>query len=328
MSSNHTGDPTATQAPSGTPGDGTAPIVQLPSDGDALDAASVAQMGKMPADYLAMAQAPFPATGTPYALDVMPFKDARQRKRFKLDHFALPGGSFHDWREGWTPTTPFTFSGSGGIAGNWTIDMVGAGGQAAAIPSGIAANLNFTDRHPVLDLTSDSSATGKSISARLNDDCIRDMFSIHSLWTWRWIASPNNTTNVDWVMGTVPQSAVGETISSLAHSAFFIAVSGGNWHARTINGGAPTDTDTGVTSTASTVRLFEITFAGGDIADGSTSLVSFKIDGVEVASHTTNLPMGFQAAPIFGGFTTGSSVLCRLFIGPFHAIQATQLATP
>ncbi len=56
MSSNYTGDPTATQSPGPTPGYGNYPIVVLPADGDALNAASVAQAYKELADFVAFAQ--------------------------------------------------------------------------------------------------------------------------------------------------------------------------------------------------------------------------------------------------------------------------------
>ena len=50
MSSNYSGNPTATQAPSPQPAQGITPIAQLPSDGDSLNAASVAQAFKMLTD--------------------------------------------------------------------------------------------------------------------------------------------------------------------------------------------------------------------------------------------------------------------------------------
>lgn len=56
MSSNYTGNPTATEAPAAAPSPGTAPIIVLPSDGDAASAASVAQALKCLADYVAFLQ--------------------------------------------------------------------------------------------------------------------------------------------------------------------------------------------------------------------------------------------------------------------------------
>ena len=51
MSSPYPGNPTATQAPSPAPGPGLIPTIVLPSDGDAENAAGVAQAFKVLADY-------------------------------------------------------------------------------------------------------------------------------------------------------------------------------------------------------------------------------------------------------------------------------------
>ncbi len=53
MATNYTGNPTATEAPSAAPGGGVYPIVVIPDDGDALNAASVAQGYKVLADFSA-----------------------------------------------------------------------------------------------------------------------------------------------------------------------------------------------------------------------------------------------------------------------------------
>lgn len=52
MSTNYTGDDTATQAPSALPAKSATPVFTLPADGDALNAASVAQALKASADGL------------------------------------------------------------------------------------------------------------------------------------------------------------------------------------------------------------------------------------------------------------------------------------
>lgn len=51
--SNYTGDPAATQAPSPPPGQDVEPVGDLPDDGDALNAASVAQAFKVCLDFIA-----------------------------------------------------------------------------------------------------------------------------------------------------------------------------------------------------------------------------------------------------------------------------------
>ncbi len=56
MSTNYTGNPTATQAPGPTPAPGNYPIVVIPVDGDALNSASIAQALKENADFIAYLQ--------------------------------------------------------------------------------------------------------------------------------------------------------------------------------------------------------------------------------------------------------------------------------
>lgn len=56
MSSQYTGNPTATQSPAPTPALGNYPIEVLPADGDALNASSVAQAFKVCADFIAFIQ--------------------------------------------------------------------------------------------------------------------------------------------------------------------------------------------------------------------------------------------------------------------------------
>ncbi len=53
MATSYTGDPTATRAPASAPSNGVAPIVVIPSDGDALNVASITQEIKVLADYVA-----------------------------------------------------------------------------------------------------------------------------------------------------------------------------------------------------------------------------------------------------------------------------------
>jgi len=56
MSSTYTGSASAVQTPAPAPAPGATPIITLPADNDALNAASVAQMVKVPTDYLTFIQ--------------------------------------------------------------------------------------------------------------------------------------------------------------------------------------------------------------------------------------------------------------------------------
>lgn len=99
MSSNYSGNATATQSPSPAPGPGAVPIVVLPSDGDALAAASVAQGYKTVADYLSylytnVASANRGWTPPSSSVDTAQasFQDSAGHVRGTVDHNGYPGG--------------------------------------------------------------------------------------------------------------------------------------------------------------------------------------------------------------------------------------------
>jgi len=80
----------------------------------------------------------------------------------------------------------------------------------------------------------------------------------------------------------------------LAEGAYFRwhSTTSGNWFAVTMNGGAKTETDTGVAVTSGNIIRLKITYT-------DATSVTFTIDEVDVATHTTNLPatdLGFVVA--------------------------------
>jgi hypothetical protein len=85
MPSTHTGNATAANSPADPAVDRTAPIVLEPSDGDALDAASVQQLAEMPTNFLEFERAPF---GHPTNHDLVqkPFRNSRLQTRGVVDH--------------------------------------------------------------------------------------------------------------------------------------------------------------------------------------------------------------------------------------------------
>jgi hypothetical protein len=139
-----------------------------------------------------------------------------------------------------------------------------------------------------------------------------------------------NPTDADaattWVHGVCGQT---EHINTITTGAFFISAAGGNWHARTINGGAPTDTDTGIAGTAGTGHHFQIVIVGANIGDDSTARCLFFVDGVLKANHTANIPTtGTQVHPIWGGFTSGAGGSTKkIHVGTPEWAQNTRQST-
>lgn len=100
MPTSYTGVATATQAPSGPPAPGGAPVVSMPNDGESENAASVYQMTKVLADFIAWLFSPR-ARASQWAESIMRFRNALLHTRFHVDHLGLPAGRIQHWREMW-----------------------------------------------------------------------------------------------------------------------------------------------------------------------------------------------------------------------------------
>ena len=141
MSSNYTGDETATQSPSPPPGPDVAPIVVLPSDGDADNAASVAQAFKVLADFIAWLVAPF-ANIANQAQRIWAVQCARLLARGGFDHRGFPAGNLLRWSEDWNDIGAVTkTTGSGGWFGRWrwsTNAIAGLSTVDVGVPTGSA----------------------------------------------------------------------------------------------------------------------------------------------------------------------------------------------
>ena len=125
MSTNYTGNPTATQAPSPIPGAQAFPIAVLPADGDADNAASVAQAFKVLADNIAFLTLPRSAGGQ---VPIMPYKNALLQTRFFVDAFGFPNGQIQQFCEMWDDVnlTLKTVAANGPWSGRWNYSIFDA----------------------------------------------------------------------------------------------------------------------------------------------------------------------------------------------------------
>lgn len=153
------------------------------------------------------------------------------------------------------------------------------------------------------------------------------MFTDDALITLDMDITAYTALSVDWVLGF---TTVGELVNSVQHGAFFIRpdTAGTNWLCRTINGGSPTQVDSGVLGSANTPHHFAIALVGANVDDASAARALFFIDGTLVANITASLPQTSQMLPLFGGFTTGSTANPVMLSGPVSYSQITAIATP
>jgi hypothetical protein len=338
MPSNYTGNPSATQAPSPTPDAGSPPIVQTPSDGEPANAASVTQMVKVPADFIAWMQSPFPAPSV-WAQKIWGVKDALGHQRWYLDHFGLPRESRLAWNEDFTPAPTFNAAGTGTVnVGRQQIVTVGAGALTASVQPGSAytnppypASLVGTfapnsSRQFVGIL--DGGAGGNLTQMRLNDNYATAAFASDTLISCVWDFAPFTNSAVNWVVGF---AGSGESVNTVSHGAFFIRpnTAGTNWLCRTINGGSPTEVDSGVLA-STTMRTMRIDLVGGSFTDDGTARAFFYIDGNPVANITATLAInvGALALPLAGGVVQSTITNPVFLLNGIRYAQLTRVATP
>jgi hypothetical protein len=324
--STYTPDPTSTQAPASQPDPDDFPLESLPNSGEGCTAASIAQAFKVLGDFAAWERKPR-AKVSQWEQAIKPYRDARLNRRFIVDHFGLPRGEWMRWRERFKRRGDWTHG-----AGTWsTQDWDFLLTETTPATSNVRANQPFGAggfaAQPYLEIEIDNSGANTG-EMKLPPDSNTIVWSPDMLAELDYTLNPADAgAPTTWVHGVCGQT---EHINTITTGAFFISAAGGNWHARTINGGAPTDTDTGIAGTAGAGHHFLMAMVGANLGDDSTSRCLFFVDGVLKANHTTQLPVaGTQVHPIFGGFTSGvGGGTKKLHLGMPGWGQNTSAATP
>lgn len=304
MSTNYTGVPTATQAPSGPPVPGGAPVVRIPADGDAENAASITQMIKAVADWVAWLFLPR-SRASQWVEEILIFRDAALRKRFGIDHLGFPGGQLNIWPQDWgltltqnnTGTTPATQDG-------WYFNVTkttGTGQVTVQAPSAsfIGSRLVHCDCG---DTAADYSYLAKAGPCLIN---------ANNLIAMQWDARIPSLQNYTYVMGFHDNVSF-ITPGHGTQIRFYNNGGAGNWRCQTDDGTTQTDADSGVAIATGTHR-FRIEFHGAAVDEAGAERALFFIDGALVANVTTTLPsigIGSAADVLFGlrnaGGTTGT----------------------
>lgn len=339
MSSTYTPSPTATQAPAGTPASGNLELT-LPSDGDAASAASIAQALKVLADFTAFARAPF-ANASIWSQEILAAQDAHLNKRWALDHWGLPRKTTIEWTEDFTPAPAFNATATGTLsAGRQSIVTFGAGAFTGSAQPGTTysnppypASLAGT---VVPDMTRqfvgviDAGTAGNRTEIRLDQDYVGSCFGDDTLISCEWDFQNFTNLSVIWVVGFTD---AGELVNNVHHGAFFIRpnAAGANWLCRTINGGAPTEVDSGILA-STTMRTFRIDLVGGSVSDDSVARALFWIDGALVANISTTLAInaGNVVLPFCGGVVQSSGTTANpvFLLNAIRYRQITRISLP
>lgn len=330
MPTNHTGDPTTDTPPDGFPYDGTAPVVEEPSDGDALDAASVEQMAQMPANRLAFEQQPF-ANFNDDAQPTKAFENALHHVGAGFDSQALPTGRYMQWEEDWLDVnaTPKTTDGAGGAwfdrwnyrvrisGGSAGTRVLGDVGDPAVEPAGgvlrvDAGNVSDSPGSTHLAVVEACRAVHKLPDAYI---AMEASFAVNS-------ANGNNvpawgTGAGDFVSGGSYDEI--DTGGAIPNGAAYFAHSNGSGFWKCVSrtaGGSALSTTTAVAFAANTVHRGRIAIYGATSHPSATARVIFYIDGAEVANHAHSL-VGVSLFP-FARSVAGNIGALGFILGPLR----------
>jgi hypothetical protein len=304
VATNYLGVPTATQAPSAAPGVQNFPTVVLPADGDAANAASVAQAFRVLADYVAfLVQPRAPAnTQTP----IVQYKNGQLQSRFVIDHMGFPVGKFIAWQEDWSDVGFVNLTATAAVnwAGRWRASISGAGGGTigVSIPSVSPAYMDGYSRFLLLSVhptsgTNEAGVETTEIAKNLSGQSI----SFATDFQARETAGFANSEIFFGVGGVSFHGAAGGYNGP--GFGFHKIVGNANWFAwtRTL-GGTVVQDDTGVVAASLTRRRFRCEYAGPAAGDGGVERALFYIDGALVANLT----------PTLGSDTLTLRAFCRL----------------
>lgn len=326
MSSNYTGNPTGTQPPGSTPALGGYPIVVLPSDGDALNAASVAQAWKECADYIAFAQlsinqlltgllsvksltldgvggatvgltagqlnqARSTLSDSPYSI----ITDQNSSVKFQIDHNGLPtSNGISTSAANWGPTVTTINPGSGGDS-SLTQDHYWTAYTSATNPTVGGATLSSTYNSYSVGITG-LSTTGDYANIR------------GSIFTF-WDANTQYVIEFDFAMSTIGanncefDAGLGgsgfndPTATSTNLARFIKASTDTNWKVQVCKfGGSPATTTTSIPPVANVYQQFRIEYQGANTPIGisstegaaNTDKLRFFINGTRVATYDSS----------------------------------------
>lgn len=316
MPTNYTGNASATQAPAPTPGPGAVPVVTIPADGDADNAASIAQALKYAADYLAYIFTgilkvffPTPPTTSTDAAQAY-VKDANGNVRGLVDHLGYFGGGHVSYLD---EVWDYTFSASSTatpLANNprWAVVIASPGTIASSNPT-------TTYDSPFVTIAPLTGANQVLETAM--------PLVYYPTTSLSFMAEADVGTNLSgsFYFGLLSN---GVTLFGGNPSARFRATGiGNNWQCETCNGTTTTTVDSGVaaspTSDPSGARL-RIELHGSGSPYGSKA--RFFINGAKVAEITATLPpaspylLAFQVTSNNNGYVGAVHCAWNRFLNP------------
>lgn len=330
MSTTYPGDPTATQAPSDPPVNGNAPKVVLPSDGDADNAASVAQAFKVLADFIAWLLAPF-AKASAWAQAIFAFRNARLQTRFGVDHFGFPNGNLISWDENWSDNALQTVTANGNtVASRWTFHSDGgpvSGGNLHSQPPQYTSSDNNGSRFLTIGSVPGGGRADIQLNAAWWSTVFTDDITVGMFWSFE--VPPTASANCTFVMGFTSDFQPANAITDGCY--IFKTPTDTNWQLKcvSVGGGGFTTIDTGIPAASGSFHRAALVLVGANQSDDSTARALLFIDGAIVGDITAHLPYtsggagaGLPLSPIFGVVTAAGASTIELRVGPVRYRQS------
>lgn len=329
MPTDYTGDPAATQSPSGPPIPETAPVVRMPNDGEAANVASIYQELKALADHAAWlfkarAQAAAGAAASNWGKHIMAFRNAKLQKRWGIDHMGFPHGQLIGFDENWDDanmaTEPQNDNGNQIWVGPWRTRYTGktaVGGIFQAFAASGTTGQALTSRLYMEVLNGGATTVMTHIERATSPIAVATGGDVGFSLSWdsalRIAGISSGVAGTEASGGILAGGTMLSTNNNMATAApagLAIIARGGvdnTWKAYSKPaGGSATYTDTGVSCTSPDVRRrFRIEYVCSGVSDDSTARANFYIDGNWVAGVAIDLTNG--------GSTLGISPFVRLW---------------
>lgn len=304
MSTTYTPNPANVQAPAAASTPDNLPLETLAADGDALNAASVAQAFKVLGDYIAWLKAPFGVVSS-YVQALRNYRSAIGNRVSGVDHFGFPGGRLHTITEDWldAAATNKTVNGSGAWFGKWNYGIFGPGGTGNVTANGANAQLTETPLGPIMFIdfngTAGAAATVVESAKRwmyVSEGSIEFEFDF-SVGFGSTIAS-NTHVGFGLGSGTFVSSGsvnvINQGTAIPSSGAFLYRDSGSsNWIAQTLKpGGGSSNINTGI-PLDNVVHRYKIVMVGTADSDDATARVLHYLDGALVLNGAIDLETAF-----------------------------------
>lgn len=323
MSTTYTGSPTTPEAPASAPDSITPPILTLPADGDALNAASIAQLAKCLANEVAFERLIRATGGDASGRPIKEWLNELLNVRAFIDHNGFPAGKYIGWNEYWDAcelATKNTIS-NGNWGGRWAYSLDGS-------VSGVVGAVDYTT--PTFDCPTSAAelvtpATGTAAAAHVEAKRFPIYLNADTDAVFEWDFTPALITpgSVEVSMGlaALRQLATTTTWSAGAHGGAALVLRTGDTHWQcyscNVASGTPVYTDTGLAANATTRFRARIEVKGANAASGAAAHVMFWLMGSLKADITLDISNGLSGQALLPFFRVNATATTQtLLIGP------------